>query len=65
MEIKAKLSYLFYISVPFMFLLIFDSDSGSIGRQRYLLRQKKAKILNKESSIYWISELNWLIGQLK
>lgn len=49
-EIKEKLSYFFYI--PFMFLLIFDSDSGFTGCQRYLLIQKKANILNKASSIY-------------
>lgn len=65
MEIKAKLSYFFYISLLFMFLLVFHFDSGSIGSQRYLLRQKKANILDKASNIYWISELNWLIGQLK
>lgn len=64
-EIKAELSYFFYISLPFKFVLIFDSGSGSIGSQMYLLREKKANIINKANNICWISELAWLIGQLK
>lgn len=65
-EIKAELSYFFYISLPFMFVLISEhSGSGSIGSQMFLLREKKANIINKANNICWISELAWLVGQLK
>lgn len=48
-----------------MFLPIFYSGSSSTGSQVYYLIQKKINIVKKANSICWISELNWLTGQLK